>query len=162
MVLLDTLEDITFLHDLAPEYRSFIASVGRLKEYAAGAVLFRAGQDAADVYLLCRGIVALEISGPGGEPAAIQTVGPGELLGWSPLLGLGPMTATARAVTPCRAVALAADRLLALGKHDPRFGMELLRRAAAVLARRLAGTRRRLLEAGCPAPQPVPAERSLA
>ena len=84
---------------------------------------------------------------PGHEPARLQTAGPGELLGWSPVLGLGPMTATARTLTPCRLIAIDAGRIVELGKQDPLFGNEFLRRTAIALAKRLNATRLQLLEA---------------
>jgi CRP/FNR family transcriptional regulator, cyclic AMP receptor protein len=144
MVLLDMLEDIAFLHDLSAGSLNSIASAGQLKEYPPHTLLFREGEKHPYIYLVSRGNVAVEILGSDGEAMTIQTVGPGELLGWSPVLEAGPMTATARTLSRCRVVALAADRMLALCAHDPRFGMEFIRRTAAALARRLDATRRRL------------------
>jgi hypothetical protein len=57
------------------------------------------------------------------------------------------MTATARVVSHCRLVAFDAGGVLALCRHDPALGLELLRRTAITLARRLHGTRLRLLGA---------------
>jgi CRP-like cAMP-binding protein len=83
---------------------------------------------------------------PGRGPTQFQTIGSGELLGWTPLLGPGPMTATARALTPTQLVVINAAQVLALCTHDPKFGYELLRRTARALARRLAATRLQLLD----------------
>jgi CRP-like cAMP-binding protein len=93
------------------------------------------------------GQVALETSVPGQDPVCIQTVNAGELLGWSPVLGLGVMSATARALTHCLVLALKADRILALAEEDPKFVLEFMRRTAITLGRRLNATRLQLLEA---------------
>ena len=147
MVVLDTLDRLTFCRDLPEEYMKRIASAGQVREYPAGAYVFREGQSSAHVYLVAEGEVGLEVTLPGHEPARLQTAGPGELLGWSPVLGLGPMTASARALTPSRLIALSADRIRELSRADPLFGIEFLRRTALALAQRLNATRLQLLEA---------------
>jgi CRP-like cAMP-binding protein len=87
---------------------------------------------------------------PGKGPVLIRTAGPGELVGWSPLIGLGPMTATARTRMRCRVVSLDVGLLRALCQRNPTFGMEFIRRTAVALAQRLHGTRLRLLESQGP------------
>ena len=143
MVLLEMLEEIEFLRDIEPQYLGHLASVARLKEYPAGVVLFHEGQDSAYIYLVSRGEVALEIHAPAGRSVAIARVRPGELLGWSPVLRLGPMTATARTMTPCRVIALGVEPLLHLCEHDPRFGLDFISRTAAALAQRLHATQKK-------------------
>jgi CRP-like cAMP-binding protein len=91
------------------------------------------------------GKVELEVRVPGVGAMPIQVVGPGELLGWSPVLQLGPMTATAQALTRCHVVAFDARRLLERCEEAPQFGMEFLRRTSATVAQRLGATRLRLL-----------------
>jgi CRP-like cAMP-binding protein len=150
MVLLDMLEDIDFLRGLAPEYLGHIASLGQLQEHPADTVLFREGEGCGHVYLVSQGEIVLEIEVPGKGPMPIRTAGPGELVGWSPVIGLGPMTATGRTRTRCRVVALDVGRLRALCQRNPTFGMEFIRRTAVALAQRLHGTRLRLLESQGP------------
>jgi CRP-like cAMP-binding protein len=57
------------------------------------------------------------------------------------------MTASAKALVPCRVLALDTGRVKALAEEDPRFGMELMRRVAVTVAKRLNATRLQLLEA---------------
>ena len=147
MILLDELENLTFCEGLAPDHLHMIARAARLEEHLPGTVLFREGHESAYVYLLLQGEVSLEIEVPGQEPLAVQQVGAGELLGWSPLFGLGPMTATARTTTRCRLGALAAADVLALSRQDALFGQEFLRRTAATLSQRLRALRLQVLEA---------------
>jgi CRP-like cAMP-binding protein len=145
MVLLDMLEEIDFVKDFAPEHLGYVAAIGELREYQPDMVLFQEGKESPFVYLVLSGKVELEVRVPGVGAMPIQTVGPGELLGWSPLLRLGPMTATARTLTHCRVVVLSVRRLLEICEEAPHFGMELVRRAAVTMSRRLAATRLRLL-----------------
>ena len=141
MILLDELAEVEFLRGLSPEYVRRIAQAARLEERLADTVLFREGESCPSVYLVLRGRVALEVGVPGRGAVSVQTVEPGELLGWSPLLRLGPMTATARTLSRCRLAVLDAAQLLALGEHEPRFGVEFLRRTAVAVARRLIAAR---------------------
>jgi CRP-like cAMP-binding protein len=147
MVSLDNLEKSTFCEGLPRDYVKRLLSVGHVKTCPAGTYLFHEGVRCEDVYLLGEGRVGLEVSLPDVGPVQVQTVGPGELLGWSPLLGLRWMTGSAVALTPCRVLALNAGRVLALAEGDPLFGMALMRQVALTLARRLEGARTQLLEA---------------
>jgi CRP-like cAMP-binding protein len=147
MVLLDKPENLTFCKGMPEDYLKRLVLAGQVKDYRAGAYLFREGVHSSEVYLLADGQVALEASLPSRDPVRIQTVGPGELLGWSPLLGLGYMTASAVALTPCRVLALEVGRVLTLAREDPPFGLEFMQRVAVTLARRLNATRIQLLQA---------------
>jgi CRP-like cAMP-binding protein len=147
MVPLDELEELAFCEGLAPEHLHLIARAARLQEHLPGTVLFREGHESPYVYLLLQGEVSLEVEVPGEGALSVQELGAGELLGWSPVLGLGPMTGTARTLTRCRLAALAAADVRALGRQDPLFGAEFLRRTATALAQRLRATRLQLLQA---------------
>ena len=155
MVTLDRLDKLSFCKGLSKEYMNQLISLGEFRTYEPGQCLFLEGVTSTEVYLLVEGKAALEESLPGREPMRVQTVNAGELLGWSPVLGLGCMTATARALTPARALALNAAKILALAEVDPKFGQDFMRRTATALALRLNATRLRLLEAYCDASQEV-------
>jgi CRP-like cAMP-binding protein len=146
MVALDVLEKLSFLEGFAPEYLKPLAAVAKVVDVAADEVIFQEKQKSPNIYLVLEGKVALEIWAAGRGATQIQTVGPGKMLGWSPLLTQGPMTATARAVEPSRLVAINAMQVLEACAENPRFGMDLLRRTALALSRRLHATRLRLLE----------------
>jgi CRP/FNR family transcriptional regulator len=144
---LEAVRGLRFCQDLPEPLLAAIARTASPVTFDAGAVLFREGQDHDTVYLVREGTVGLEVR-VGDRTVRLQTAGPGELVGWTPLIGHGPMTATARAVGPAevRAVAMSAPQLLAHFEQEPRLGMAFLRRAAETLARRLAATRLQLLD----------------
>jgi CRP-like cAMP-binding protein len=75
-----------------------------------------------------------------------MTVGAGDLLGISPVLGQTRMTATARTVAPTQALQLNVGQILTLCEHNPRFGYEFMRRAALAVAKRLNATRLQLID----------------
>ena len=118
----------------------------RTEQYPAGSVLFREGEHLHHICIVVEGNVAIEISGPDRRMRRIHTVGTGELLGWSPVLGPAAMTATARALTDVRVVAIDAAAILAVCEADPKFGYAFMRRVANALAARLNANRLQLLD----------------
>jgi CRP-like cAMP-binding protein len=147
MVALETLEKIDFLEGFPPEYLKPLAAVAEVVSVPADEVLFREGEKSPCIYLVISGKVGLEIWVTGNGLTRVQTVGPGRLLGWTPILTQGPMTARAIALEPCRLLAINAMQALEACAQNPRFGMEFMRRTAIALSRRLNATRQQLLDA---------------
>ncbi|MFO0845876.1 MAG: cyclic nucleotide-binding domain-containing protein [Gemmataceae bacterium] len=146
MMTHDLLRGVRVFEGVADDHLEALAAIAEVKEFPANAVVFREGEMTPFIYAVLDGRVGLEVRVVGRGNARIHTVGAGELLGWSPLLQLGPMTATARALTACRLIALRAPQVLALGERSPKFGAELMRRTAVALAQRLNATRLHLLD----------------
>jgi CRP-like cAMP-binding protein len=144
MILLDELEDCGFLRHFSPAYWPVLASVAQLQEHTAGARIFSEGDSAHKIYLVLKGTVDLEVKVPDNGPVQAHQLGRGGLLGWSPVLGHGPLTATARARTACRLAALDAEQIRMLSERDAQFQSELLRATAEALAERLRSMRVRL------------------
>ena len=144
--LLPILRDIQFLHGLPDDYLAPLASIAGIRDHQPGAIVFREGQKETWFYLIIKGRVSLEFCTPGQGCKRLQTVGAGELLGWSPILGLSEVTATARVLEPTRLLVIDALQLAALCEHNPRFGYELMRRTALALSQRLSATRLQLLD----------------
>src|SRR3972149_10342823 len=95
-LLTQTLQEIHFLQDMAPDHLEQIANIAQIRDFDEYDVVFREGQPAKHMYLVMFGNVALEICSPGAGCKQILTVGPGELLGWSSLLEQSCYTARAR------------------------------------------------------------------
>ena len=146
MVALETLKDLQFLQDLPDEDLRKLATVAEVKEFAPGATIFREGQASPFVYLVASGTITLDITVAGRGPSQFQTVGAGELLGWTPLIDGGAMTATARARTAARLIAINANQVRAMSAANPGLAAEIMKRTARTLSRRLAATRLQLLD----------------
>jgi CRP-like cAMP-binding protein len=147
MVPLATFEKLGFFEGFPAEYLKPLAGVAKVVEMPADEILFHEGQKSPNIYVVVEGKVGLDIWVAGRGATRIQTVGPGKLLGWTPLLAQGPMTATARVLDPCRLIAINAMQVLQTCGENPHFGMEFMRRTALALSRRLNATRLQLLEA---------------
>jgi CRP/FNR family cyclic AMP-dependent transcriptional regulator len=140
------LKSLAFLAGATDDEVRQLLPAARVEEYPQDASLFQEGDVLGHVFIVTTGTVALEISGRDRRPRRLQTIGPGELLGWSPLLGPGSMTAAARALTAVRVVALDARAILDVCGQDPRFGYNFMRRTAATIAGRLSATRLQMLD----------------
>ncbi len=143
----EEMDRIPFLRNLGEPYARQLASIAKLQEYPEGTVLFAQGQDFPWLYLLIRGEVRLEIKEATGEPVPVYTATPGDLMGWSPMLGRRAMTATARSITPCRVAVFDANQVQEMCGKDPHLEIAILREIAVVLSDRLSATRRCLAQA---------------
>ncbi len=144
-VLTQMLEKIQFLHDMPPEYVERIADIAHVLDFDEYDVVFREGDPAESMYLIVNGSVSLEVCAAGAGCKQILTLGPGELLGWSSLLGQSRYTAKARTPQAACLVQINVAQLLKLCDQDPRFGYDLMRRTALALAKRLSATRIQLV-----------------
>jgi CRP-like cAMP-binding protein len=140
------LKRLAFLASTTDDEARQLAAVARRLDYPLGSVLFREGQQLSHFHIVVSGRVAIEVIGPGRVPQLLHTVGAGELLGWSPLLGSSTMTATARAHTDVSTVLLEARAVLAICDADPRFGYVFMRRVANAIAARLNACRLHALD----------------
>lgn len=123
-----------------------LASLGRPMQSAAGEELFREGDPHDYVYLITGGRVCLEMTVPGRGRTRILTVGPGDLLAFSPLLGGRAMAASAVSTEPTELLRFDGKALRELCDRDRDFGYLLMRELSAALARRLIATRLQLLD----------------
>lgn len=134
------------LAGLDPRLLDLIAGCGRTARFAAGELLFRAGETADDFFLIRHGAIALELPVPQREPVTIETLHDGELLGWSWLFEPHRWTFDAHAVQDTTVVGFDGACLRGKCETDHELGYQLMRRFAAVLVDRLQATRLQLLD----------------
>jgi CRP-like cAMP-binding protein len=137
-----------FLKGLSGQHLDLLLGNSMPVEFAAGKPIFREGQMANRFYLILEGEVALESASgeKDGEADLIQTLGAGDVLGWSWLFPPYFWHFDARAVRPVKAIFIYGTRVRELCENDHDFGYELMKRTAGVVIGRLQATRRRLLE----------------
>lgn len=146
-VLRDMLRELIFAQGLADAALDRLAQIARVAAFPAGNIIFREGAANETLYLIHSGHVALDMAVPARGRVRLLTLGPGDLLGWSPLLGSSAtMTASAIAVDATRAVALDGPPLRALCESDHEVGFPFVRQVAVALSRRLLATRLQLLD----------------
>ncbi len=138
-------------HSLSPDSRRELLDGAARRKLAPGEALFRAGDRATKLYILDQGELTIEIHIPNEGARVLQTVGPGEVFGWSALLEPHIETATARALEPSEVIVVEARPLLHNLESNTRLGVDLYRTLASVIASRLSATRLQLIELLIPA-----------
>lgn len=147
---METLERILaehpFFAGLDARHIQLIVGCATNVRFDAGQFIFREGEEANEFYVIRHGKVALEIFVPGRGPVTIQTLGEGEILGWSWLIPPYHWHFNARAIELTRAIALDGKCLRAKCEDDHDLGYELLKRFAHIVEQRLQATRLQLLD----------------
>ena len=143
--MLEALHNISFLQSSTEEHLEQLVEIARFISFPEGKVIFHQGDPAERAFLIVSGTVSLEICAPAVGCSRILTIGAGDLLGWSSVLGRAHLTSTARALTATEAIELSGERLRNLCEQNPRFGYEFMRRTALALTSRLSTTRLQLL-----------------
>lgn len=147
---METLERILsghpFFEGLAEPYLGLIVGCATNVRFVAGAFLFRTGGEANEFFLVRSGRIALEVAAPGRPAVAVQTLGEGEILGWSWLVPPYHWMFDARAIEPTRAIALDGRCLRGKCESDHDLGYELLKRFAHIMEQRLQAARLQLLD----------------
>ena len=134
-----------FFKGMKPEHLALVLAGATCASIKAGQVLFRQGEPASRFYLLQRGRVLLEARAAAHRGAEIQTLGAGEVLGWSWLFAPFVWQFQARALEPGEALVLDGAHLLVEAERNHEFGFELMKRVAQVVIHRLQATREQLL-----------------
>ena len=140
------LEAHPFTAGLDPEFLARIGRHATERLFEAEEAVVREGDPAREFFLLFEGKVALEVVVPDRPRRTIQTVGPGEVLGWSWLIEPRRWRLDARAMKRTRALALDAAELRAAMDERPADGFRFLLRLLPVITRRLEMTRLQLLD----------------
>ncbi|HLM90528.1 MAG TPA: cyclic nucleotide-binding domain-containing protein [Thermoplasmata archaeon] len=140
------LEDHRFFHEIGGDLLALLGPMAVERTYEAGDMLVRDGDPADRFVLVFEGKVALEIVLPDRPRVTIQTIGGGEVLGWSWLLPPHQWRLDARAVKRTRTLELPAPDLKAILETRPTDGYRFLLRLLPVVAERLENTRVQLMD----------------
>jgi CRP/FNR family transcriptional regulator, cyclic AMP receptor protein len=135
-----------FFSGLSRDDLALIAGCGQNVRFQAGEYVFREGDPSDRFYLIRHGRVALEIAAPGRGRITIQTLGAGEVVGWSWLVPPYRKQSDARAIELTRVTAFDGACIRRKCEADPRLGYELLKRFAQIIGQRLHATRLQLLD----------------
>ena len=135
-----------FLKGLSSPHVEVLAASAMLKDFAPDEIIFREGDPANRFYLIESGRVKLETSKNEQKPVLLQTIGAGDVLGWSWLFPPYYWHFDARAAEATKAIFFYGTRLREQCEQDHDLGYELMKRMAGVVINRLQSTRRQFLE----------------
>ena len=135
-----------FFSGMEPRYLELAVGCAANVRFNAGDLIFRQGYEAEHFYLIRAGKVGLEFYVPGRGGLTIQTLGAGEVLGWSWLVPPYNWRFDGRAAEVTRAIVFDGKCLRQKCEEDHELGYELQKRVIAILGEHLDATRFRLLD----------------
>jgi len=136
-----------FLHGMSRNHLAVLAEAASDVTFPARHRLFEDGGSASRFWLVQSGHVDLDLHVPGQGRTKIETIGMGELLGWSWLFPPYKWAFGAAAASPVEAFEFDGRAVRACCASDPVLGYEVTRRLAHVVAKRLQATRIKLITA---------------
>jgi CRP/FNR family cyclic AMP-dependent transcriptional regulator len=134
-----------FLAGMNRTHLTLLTDCAVARHFNTDQTILREGEFATGFYLIETGRLALESVAGFGESIVIQTIGAGDLLGWSWMFPPYVWQFTARAVEPTTALFLYAAILREYCEKDHSLGYELLKRISAVMVKRLRAAHDQLL-----------------
>jgi CRP/FNR family cyclic AMP-dependent transcriptional regulator len=134
-----------FLHGMSSDQLAALAGTAHDVKFPVRHRLFEDGGNATRFWLIQSGHISLDLHIPGEGPVVIETIGMGELLGWSWLFPPYRWAFGAVAAAPVEAFEFDAAAVRECCAVDPGLGYELNQRITRVLAKRLQATRIRLI-----------------
>lgn len=113
--------------------------------FKPGEVILSEGEIANRFYLIESGKIVLESGANFGEPVVVETIGAGDLVGWSWMYPPYAWHFTARAIEPTKAIFFYGTILREYCERDHSLGYELLKRMAPIMLRRMQAARKKML-----------------
>jgi CRP-like cAMP-binding protein len=134
-----------FLHGLEPAQLDVLADIASETSFGENDVVLVDGEHSQAFYLITSGSVAVQLRSP-GFVVCVQSLGPGQVFGWSSLLNDQDTLFQVRAREETRALRIAGADLKEACRKDSRLAAELLERTLQVVASRVKATEIRFAE----------------
>ncbi|MEV5607662.1 cyclic nucleotide-binding domain-containing protein [Streptomyces sp. NPDC052225] len=131
---------------LPEEYRRRLLRIAREVAFPQGVRLFEEGSRADRFWIVRSGCVTLDMRVPGRRAPVVETLGRGDLAGWSWMFPPYVWQLGAETGTPVRAHEFDAVTVRLMCASDPALGSLVAQWIGAVLAHRLSVSRSRLLD----------------
>ncbi len=157
-LLVQSLGKLRFAASLPDNTLAGLAAAAQFRNFPAASRLFSEGGRNDDLMVIAVGRVALDMHVPGRGSSRILSLGPGDLIAWSALLGGGRMTATATALEDTEVIVVSATDVIQACEGNYAFGYQLMRQVAMTLGERLSATRLQLLDLFAESPPYIPPE----
>src|SRR5512141_2672045 len=122
----EMMKGVELFEHLSAEDCASLAQVIDLRQLAAGATLFKAGEPGDSLFIVRTGTVELYIKDTTGQKIVLAAVGEGEIFGELALLHNSSRTATAVALADTDLLELDRDDLLLLFQRTPVAALGLL------------------------------------
>jgi len=137
------LQEYPFFSGLSNAHLKLITAGAKNVHFPEHRYIFREGDPANEFYVICDGLVSVELFTPNGS-TTVQTVDKGEVLGWSWVSPPYRWHFNAKTLRPTHAFVLDGNWMRAKCEEDRDLGYEMLKRFVNLIAERLEATRLQL------------------
>ena len=145
MVSIADLKASSFFRDLEEVYLTRIAKLCKEERFNAQDVIVNEGDEAAKIYVLIDGGVAIQIHLKKYHYVILSTIeDKGELFGWSALVEPKRYSATVKCLRETTVLSIGGEELEELFKQDPVMGLTFIKKIASLIDQRLITMRSRL------------------
>lgn len=133
---IDLLRQVQLFELMDEQELTALANQLEIEEYLPGQVIFSAGEEGGEMYLVVNGRVEIFMRDLSYERVSIAQIEPGEIFGELSLLDNAPRSASAKALDHTRLVVIDRDDLLALIRAHPASALDMM----SMLGRRIRQT----------------------
>ncbi len=141
------LRELKIFEELNDRELEQIAKGAKIEELGPGATLTEAGAPANRLYLIVEGRVTVNVQGPQGKTIGADELGPGQVLGWSALVGPYIYTASGVTVEKSKLIVFSGSKLREIFEINNHIGYRVLKGMGAVISRRISALENRVV--GC-------------
>lgn len=146
MISDDDLKKIKLFKDLTEEELNKVKDICDEEQYSKWDTIFSEESSSDKLYVLKKGMVAIEIQVSAEKAVNVYTVShEGDSFGWSSLVEPYKFTAKARCIEDSTIIAIDGNKLKELISKDYRLGYIIMGKIAKVLSKRLQCTRLQLI-----------------
>lgn len=146
----DFLARNAFLEGLDAATIDLLVVNARTRHLEANEILARHDDIADRFFIVCSGRIALEVPAIEGPNLEVQSIGPGDPVGWSWLIPPYKWQFRARAVEAGDLLEVDGKSIRAQCEQDSRLGYELMKRFAGLMSERMVHARRKMMDAWNP------------
>jgi CRP-like cAMP-binding protein len=146
-VTADEIARISLFEGLPAEDLSKLAAVASRRRLGDGEALFEQGQPARSLHVVVQGGLVLRAEAD-GRSVIVESLRPGDLVGWSAMREGAVTLSTARATGATEVIAIPVDTIVDLAAGGSREAAALIRRIVGLAARHLEMSWNQLLQKG--------------
>jgi CRP/FNR family cyclic AMP-dependent transcriptional regulator len=128
--------DNLFLRDLTPQQYELVAGLFDKISVPARTLICKQGAAATYLYVLLRGNVTVRYKPYDGPRITLTRLHPGDVFGWSSVVGNEAYTSDAIGTTPVEALRLRGEHLRSLCAEHPAAGSSILKKLAEAVSPR--------------------------
>jgi CRP-like cAMP-binding protein len=134
----------TFLKEFEPQQLHTIVPLFELFRAPASSIIFEQGEQTSYLYLIVSGNVAIRYKPYDGSLITLTHLHPGDVFGWSAVVGNNAYTSSALAVTDIETLRAHCDDLKRFRQENPEISFAFLEKLAEVVSPRWKNAREQI------------------